>query len=199
MEKNEALASSSVTYWLQKWQHGDQRALEEVMSHTYDELRRVASRYLQQERREHTLQPTALVHEVYLQLAGAPIGTWETRAQFVATTTHIMRHILIDHARRRLAEKRGGGQVISLELIADISGEEDREVLQVDEALEQLKIEYPRAAQVVELRFFGGLSLEECAHVIGANGTEISLRTAERDWKFAKAWLRNYIDRSGGQ
>ncbi len=197
VDENEAFANSGVTHWLKQWKEGDERALEEVMVQTYEELRRVASRYLQQERREHTLQPTALVHEVYLELASTQIGTWETRAQFVAATTHIMRHLLIDHARRRLAKKRGGGQVLSLELSDDISAVEDREVLQVDEALEQLKIEYPRVAQVVELRFFGGLSLAECAHLIGANGTEISLRTAERDWKFAKAWLRNYIDRCG--
>jgi RNA polymerase sigma factor (TIGR02999 family) len=193
------LSASSVTFWLVQWRNGDPQALEEVMEHTYDELRRVASRYLQQERREHTLQPTALVHEVYLQLADAPMGTWETRAQFVAATTHIMRHLLIGHARRRLAAKRGGGQVVSLEQAAvDPAVREDREVLDVDEALERLKTKYPRAAQVVELRFFGGLSLEECAHVISANGTDMSLRTAERDWKFARAWLRNYIDQRDG-
>src|SRR5262245_13598903 len=89
MEEDEAFSSSSVTFWLQKWREGDQRALEEVMEQTYEELRRVASRYLRQERREHTLQPTALVHEVYLQLADAPIGAWESRAQFVAATAHI--------------------------------------------------------------------------------------------------------------
>jgi RNA polymerase sigma factor (TIGR02999 family) len=193
------ISTSSVTYWLQKWRQGDERALEEVMQQTYDELRRVASRYLQQERREHTLQPTALVHEVYLQLADAPMGTWESRTHFVAATTHMMRHLLIDHARRRLAAKRGGGQVVSLEQVVYAAEKEDREVLDVDEALEHLNAEYPRAAQVVELRFFGGLSLEECAHVISANGTEISLRTVERDWKFARAWLRNFIDQGSGR
>ena len=192
------LSSSSVTHWLQQWRQGNQRGLEAVMEQTYEELRRVASLYLQRERPGHTLQPTALVHEVYLQLANAPIGTWQTRAQFVAATTHIMRHLLIDHARRRLAEKRGGGQVISLENIVDVNEKEDREILEVDEALDRLKVEYPRAAQVVELRFFGGLSLEECAHVVSAGGTEMSLRTAERDWRFAKAWLRNYVDQGDG-
>jgi len=197
LAEEQALPASGVTHWLRKWRQGDPEGLEEVMEQTYAELRRVAFRYLQQERREHTLQPTALVHEVYLQLADAPIGTWETRAQFVAATAHIMRHLLIDHGRRRLAAKRGGGKVVPLEEIVDVHEAEDREVLDVHEALEHLKVEYPRAAQVVELRFFGGLSLEECAHVISANGVETSLRTAERDWKFAKAWLRHYIGHGG--
>ena len=185
--------TGGVTHWLEQWRQGDERALEEVMERTYDELRGVASRYLRQERREHTLEPTALVHEVYLQLVNTPIGTWETRAQFVAATTHVMRHLLIDHARRRLAAKRGGGQVVPLEQHMDPADRQDREILQVDEALEEFKVEYPRAAAVVELRFFGGLGLEECAGVLNANGTAASLRTAERDWRFAKAWLRNRI------
>ncbi len=192
-DKDEQPSSSGVTHWLEQWRQGDECALEEVMERTYGELRRLAARYLQQERREHTLQPTALVHEVYLQLAGAPVGTWHTRAQFVAATTHIMRHVLIDHARRRLTVKRGAGLVVSLDAVVDAEERQDREVVQVHEALEQMKEEYPRAAQIVELRFFGGLSLEECAHVVSANGSEISLRTAERDWRFARAWLQANI------
>jgi RNA polymerase sigma factor (TIGR02999 family) len=183
---------SSVTRWLQQWTEGDEQALGEVMQRTYAELRRLARKYLRSERPDHTLQATALVHEVYLQLARTPRADWKTRAQFIGTSAQIMRHILVDHARRHAADKRGGKK-LPLEAAGEVAANPDWNVVAVNDALQHLESVHPRCAQVVELRFFGGLNMQECAHLLSANGSEVSLRTVEREWRFARAWLQQYM------
>ena len=178
--------SESVTFWLQQWREGDESALERITALIYRDLRRLAGHYLAGEQAGHTLQPTALVHEAYLQVASIRDVDWKTRSHFVALMAQIMRRILIDHARRRKSAKRtppaavarGHGGMTAATL----------DVLSVDEALTRMTSRYPRPAQVVELRFFGGLESEEIARVL-----EVSLTTVERDWRFARAWLQDQM------
>ena len=178
-------ATSNVTELLNDWQGGDRTALEKLTPLIYDELRRIAHRYVQRERNRHTLQTTALVNEAYLRLAGQEKPAWQNRSHFFAVTAQVMRHILIDHARRRRFLKHGGElQQVSLEEASLMSAERAAELVALDEALKELKQMDPRKSDVVELRYFGGLSLEEAAKVLG-----VSVMTVRRDWRAAKAWL----------
>lgn len=179
------LATSELTILLDDWKRGDQTALGKLMPLVYDELRRIAHRYARRERNGHTLETTALVNEAYLRLAGNAPPDWQNRSHFFAVTAQVMRHTLIDHARRRRSLKHGGdAQQVSLGKADLMADERAAELIALDEALADLAALDPRKAQVVELRYFGGLSLEETADALG-----ISLMTVRRDWRAAKAWL----------
>jgi len=179
------LATSELTVLLKDWKQGDATALERLTPLIYDELRRIAHRYAQRERNGHTLQTTALVNEAYLRLAGAENPDWQDRSHFFAVTAQVMRHILIDHARRRRYIKHGGAaQQVSLDEACLMADERAAELVTLDEALKDLARLDARKTQVVELRYFGGLSLSETADALG-----ISLMTVRRDWRAAKAWL----------
>jgi len=185
-------AIAGITTCLVRWREGDHDSLGQLTNLVYGELRRLAAGFLKSQRTGHTLQPTALVHELYLQITGVREVDWKCRAQFFSISARMMRNILVDHARKRAAGKRGSGNVISL------SGQEfapaaSVDLLLLDAALLRLAVRYPRQAQVVELRFFGGLTADETAEAMSVDGQEVSLRTVERDWKFARAWLQNEL------
>jgi len=175
-----------ITELLQRWHNGDPAALNELTNQVYQELRRMAAHYLRTERPNHTMQATALVHEVYLRLDAMQEFDWHTRAQFFSMVATLMRNILVDHARKRNAQKR------ALPLDPPSGGDlaTDVDVLAVHLALDKMQAQFPREARVVELRFFGGLDGAEAARVL-----EVSLSTVERQWRFARAWLRNEIAR----
>lgn len=176
---------NEVTRLLESWSNGRQDALDELMSLVYQELRRMAKRYMNSQPSGHTLQTTALIHEAYLKLADQQEKNWQNRAHFFAVAAQAMRHILVDHARSHKTEKRGGEtEIISLEDVAIVSIERAAEVVALDEALQNLSDLDERKARVVELRYFGGLSVEETAEVL-----KISPNTVKRDWNFAKMWL----------
>ena len=183
-------APENITGLLLKWSGGDATALEQLMPLVYDELRRLAVRYLRRERDNHSLQPTALVNEAYLRLVDQQKVEWQSRAQFYGLAARVMRNILVDHARSRQAAKRGGEQ-FRVSFDGDQQGIVVPEIkfLAVHEALERLTIFDAQKAQIVELRFFGGLSIEETAEVLG-----IGHATVERDWKLARAWLRLQLE-----
>ena len=172
---------------------GEGVALDELLSHVYSELRRLAASYLRRERQGHTLQPTALVHEAYLRLIDQTQVRWQNRAHFFGVAAQMMRRILVDHARSSQAEKRGGEfQKFSLDENIDVSGERASDLVALDEALERLAALDPQKARVVELRFFGGLSVEETAEVTG-----VSAPTVKRQWRMAKAWLYGQVQNKG--
>jgi RNA polymerase sigma factor (TIGR02999 family) len=180
----------SVTRLLAEWRTGDDRALQQVVPLIYDELRRLARSYLQGQPPGHTLRPTALVHEFYLRTGGMRNVEWESRGQFIAASAKAMRNILVDHARKRSAQKRGGGgRTDLLDEVELASPETDLDVIDVHRALDKLSGEFPRHAEVVELMFFGGLNAAEASDVMTARGIPVSQRTVERDWRFARAWL----------
>jgi RNA polymerase sigma factor (TIGR02999 family) len=185
------LPDSPVTTLLTAWRSGDQAAAGQLLALVYPELRRLAAHYLKSERPGHTLQPTALVHELYLRLfAGEPV-TWENRAHFFGMAAQTLRHILVDHARARLADKRGGGMLrLSLTAADGWIQPYDEDILELEELLEQLETLAPRVAKVVELRFFGGLEERQVAEVLS-----VSSITVKRDWKFARAWLISRLRR----
>jgi RNA polymerase sigma-70 factor, ECF subfamily len=177
--------NKEVTQLLAAWSDGDGEALAELMPMVYDELHRMAKRYMNSQTSGHTLQTTALIHEAYLKLADQKDKRWQNRAHFFAVAAQAMRHILVDHARKHKAEKRGGeATVISLESVAVISNQRAEEIVALNEALENLTALDERKARVVELRYFGGLSVEETAEVL-----KVSPETVARDWRFAKTWL----------
>jgi len=180
-------APGEVTLLLAEMRSGRKDALTRLAPLVYNELRRLAGRYMRDERTGHTLQPTALVHEVYLRLAGQDRANWRNRAQFMGIAGQLMRRILVDHARKRHAAKRGGTLVTLEEGIGNqrSTATQAEEILAVDEALARLDRLDPQQARVVELRYFGGLSAEETAEAMG-----MSQRTVEREWATAKAWLR---------
>ena len=182
-----------VTVLLQRFRKGDQEAANQLLPLVYEELKRLAAIRMKSERRDHTLQPTALVHEVYLKLAmGAPVD-WQNRAHFFAVAAQHMRRIIVDHARAATAGKRGGGkQSVALDDFMGTTLPPDESMLALDEALDQLKEIDERAARVVELRFFGGLTEREVAEVL-----DIGVTTLKRDWEFARAWLGTRLS-SGG-
>ena len=189
--------SQPVTDWLIQWSQGDESALEKLTPYVYEELRRLARSYLRNERPDHTLQATALVHEAYLRLQDVSGIEWKNRGQFVALAAQMMRRILVDYARKHSAEKRGGGEIkLPLSRAERTPVSRDVNLVALDEALMRLAGEYPRQAQVVELLFFGGLCAQETADVLSASGVEISLRTVERDWRFARAWLHQEISKN---
>jgi RNA polymerase sigma factor (TIGR02999 family) len=180
--------SADITRLLQRRGEGDPAAVDSVFPIVYAELRRLADRHLAQESPGHTLSPTALVHEVYLRLAGDADASWQGRAHFFGVASRAMRQVLVDHARRRRASKRGGEwNRVTLHTDATPAGAQvslEFELLDVHDALERLASLDERTARVVELRFFGGLTLEEVAEVLG-----VSRRTAAEDWSLARAWL----------
>jgi RNA polymerase sigma-70 factor (ECF subfamily) len=179
------LTADNLTGLLIEWREGSKAALRQLTPLVYDELRRIAHRYVQRERNGHTLGTTALVNEAYLRLAGQKKIDWQNRSHFFAVTAQVMRHILIDHARRRNFAKHGGGaQQVSLADAETMSRERARELVAMDEALDELAQFDLRKSRVVELRYFGGLGLEETAEVL-----EVSVMTVRRDWRAAKAWL----------
>lgn len=178
------LTADNLTGLLVEWREGDQAALDRLMPLVYDQLRRIAHRYVQRERTGHTLQTSALVNEAYLRLADQKV-VWQNRAHFFAVTARVMRHILIDHARRRQYMKHGGdARQVSIDEAAAMSLERAAELIALEEALDELAQLDQRKSHVVELRYFGGLSLEETAETLN-----ISLMTVRRDWRAAKAWL----------
>ncbi|HMX27957.1 MAG TPA: sigma-70 family RNA polymerase sigma factor [Blastocatellia bacterium] len=179
--------SPNITQVLLAWRNGDSAALAELMPMVYDEMRRLAAGHLNRERPNHTLQPTALVNEVYLQLVDQRQVNWQSRAHFFGAVAEIMRRLLVDHARKHQAEKRGGGAFkVSLgDLAVVLEGENDLEVILLDQALDELAALDPPLARLVELRYFGGLSVEETAEVLAA-----SPATVKRHWQTARAWLR---------
>src|SRR6267142_1907161 len=184
-------ASSGVTDLLERWGQGDQDALEQLMTIVYDELHRLAGAYLRRERRDHTLQPTALVNEAYLRLVDQRHTRWQNRAQFFGIAAQLMRRILVDHARAHYAAKRGGPQyAVSLSQADRFARQPDVELLALHDALNELATIDPQQSRIVELRFFGGLSIEEAGEVLG-----VSHATVERDWKMARAWLRREMNR----
>ena len=184
-------SGEDVTRLLVRWEGGDRAALDALMPLVEQELRQLARSYLRRERSGHTLQPTALVNEAYLKLVDQRDARWQSRAHFYGVAAQLMRRILVDHARARAAEKRGGPQAYAVTL-----GEADRvsaqpavDLLAVHEALEELAALDAQQARVVELKFFGGLTIEETAEALG-----VSHATVERDWKAARAWLRRKLE-----
>ncbi len=175
---------SEITDLLRDWNAGDAGAAEEVLPLVYDELRRIAASYFHRERRGHTLQATAVVHEAYVRLIEDGGVEWQNRAHFIGRVAHMMRHILVDHARERLADKRGG-KVRRVTLVeAERAADRPPDLLALDEALSDLAKLDPRKASIVELRFFGGLTIPEVAEVF-----ETSPSTVFRQWRQAKTWL----------
>lgn len=181
-----------ITQLLERWSEGDEEALGELMPLVYDELHRLAGAYLRRENREHTLQPTALVNEAYLKLVDQRHPNWKNRAQFFGVAAQLMRRILIDHARRHQASKRGGDRCqLSLSNVGAFGNQPDADLLTLHDALERLAVIDPDQSRLVELRFFGGLTIEETAQVM-----QVSHATVEREWRVAKAWLKRELTKT---
>jgi RNA polymerase sigma factor (TIGR02999 family) len=178
--------TSETTQLLRAWADGDRGALERLTPRVYRTLRRIAGYQMQHERAGHSMQATALVHEAYLELIDVTNVNWQHRAHFFAISAQIMRHILLDRARRRVAAKRRGiAERVNLDELPDLNGDRARDLIALEDALNVLAENDPRKARVVELRFFGGLSVEETAQVLA-----VSAETVMRDWKFARSWLQ---------
>jgi RNA polymerase sigma factor (TIGR02999 family) len=191
------LSQGEVTQLLKQWSAGRASALDDLLPLVYRELKAMAARRLRRERADHTLQATDLVHEAFLRLVGQHNASWNDRAHFFAIAAQAMRRVLVDHARRTGAEKRiSPSQKVPLDAAPPLSSEPDVSILEVDQALERLTAVDERQARVVELRFFGGLTVAETAEVMS-----ISEATVAREWRMARAWLRREIERgsSGGQ
>jgi RNA polymerase sigma-70 factor, ECF subfamily len=186
--------SSEISLLLDQYRDGQAEAFERLMELVYDDLRRLAAWQLHTERPGHTLQPTALVHEAYLKLAGQNPVEWQSKAHFFALAAQVMRRILVDHARAKGRDKRGGGQVsVALDEALKLSHPSDPGLVELDEALKTLAGRDARKSRIVELRYFGGLSIEETADVLG-----ISPTTVRREWTLAKAWLRRELGKDAG-
>lgn len=181
---------SEITQMLLELTEGNQEVVNKILPHIYDELRRLAGGYLRRERSDHTLQPTALVHEAYMKLIDQNRVKWKNRAHFFGIAAQVMRRILLDHARKHQADKRGGeAEILPLEEeILVVSHDKSAELIALDDALEALAQLDPQKARVVELRYFGGLSIEETAEVTG-----VSVPTVNRQWRMAKAWLYSQL------
>lgn len=178
-----------ITRLLAEWSEGNQSALDELYPLVYEELHRLARRYMSRERKGHTLQTTALINEAYVRLVDQKNVRWANRSHFFAISAQIMRRILIDHARRHAYAKRGGGaQQVSLDEVAMVARDASSELVKLDEALKTLAKMDPRRCHVVELRYFGGLSNEEIAGVL-----HVSENTVTRDWNLARAWLHQQL------
>ena len=180
----------SITQMLIELTDGNKEVVNQILPHIYDELRKLASSYLRKERSNHTLQPTALVHEAYMKLIDQNRVKWQNRAHFFGIAAQVMRRILMDHARKHQADKRGGEfeKLPIEEEILIVSQDKSAELIALDEALEELAKIDPDKARIVELRYFGGLSIEETAEVMG-----VSIPTVNRHWKMAKAWLYSQV------
>lgn len=184
--------SNQVTELLVRWRGGDKAALDLLMPLVYSELHRVANHYLRSERPDHTLQSTALVHEAYVRLAAQELPQWQNRAHFFAVAAQLMRQILVDYARSHRASKRGGNVYkLALEEAEDRPQAADVDIVALDDALKELAAMDSQQSRVVELKFFGGLSVDETAEVLG-----VSASTVKRDWITARAWLFRELDRS---
>ena len=184
-----AALPDDVTQLLIKWSKGDKDALDELTPLVYAELRRLARGYMGRERQDHTLQTSALINEAYLRLIDQQSVEWKDRAHFFAVSAQIMRHILVDHARKHQTDKRGAGaQKLALDDAAAANHQKAAELLALDEALNDLAAIDPRQSHIVELRFFGGLTVEETAEVL-----KVSPITVKREWRTAKAWLRDAV------
>jgi RNA polymerase sigma-70 factor (ECF subfamily) len=188
-----ASPAQDVTVLLGQVVNGQQDALAKLVPLVYDEMRRLAAGYMRRERPDHTLQATALVNEAYMKLVQQPTPNWKNRAHFFGVAAQIMRHILVDHARGHASEKRGGGKrPVPLEEAFVFTPEKSLELLRLDASLQRLAELDSRQARIVELRFFGGLTVEEAADVLG-----VSPKTVKRDWSMAKAWLHGDLKRHG--
>jgi len=186
-------SQTEVTQMLLAWNGGDTTALERLIPHVEAELHRLAQLYLRRERPGHSLQATALVNEAFLRLIDGKSVQWQNRAHFFGLTAQLMRHILVDHARRRQNQKRGGDALrVSLAEAENIGPERNASIVELDDALKALAAFDPRKSQIVELKFFGGLNEEEIAEVM-----KLSLRTVQRDWNLARAWLYNELGKDG--
>lgn len=175
----------SVTYLLSRWSEGDRQAAGDLLPRVYVELRSIAARLFRDERRDHTWSPTALVHEVYLRLEEGGAPRWESRRHFFAVAACMMRHALVDHGRHHARRKRGGGRRrVSLEAVGELPLPDPEHLVALNDALETLERRDPRKAAVVELRFFGGLTIDETATTLG-----VAAKTVVREWRRAKAWL----------
>jgi RNA polymerase sigma factor (TIGR02999 family) len=184
--------SNQVTELLVRWRGGDKAALDSLMPLVYSELHRIANHYLRSERPDHTLQSTALVHEAYVRLADQSLPQWQNRAHFFAVAAQLMRQILVDYARSYRASKRGGDVYkLALDEAEDTPQGFDLDIVALDDALKELAAMDSQQSRVVELKFFGGLSIDETAEVLG-----ISASTVKRDWITARAWLFRELDRS---
>lgn len=184
-------SSPDVTQLLKQWSGGDRDALEQLLPLVYRELHLLAERYLRRERSDHTLQATALVHEAYLKLIDQREVRWQNRAHFFGVAAQAMRRILVDHARSHMAAKRGSGGVkLSLDEALVVSDERAEELVALDEALTRLAEVDPQKSRIVELRFFGGLSIEETAEVLG-----VGTATVIRHWRMARAWLYEQVQK----
>ncbi len=178
-----------VTELLRKWSDGDESALDQLLPLIHDVLHRLAHQYVNRERRDHTLQTTALVNEAYLRLVQQPDMDWQSRAHFFAASARVMRHILVDYARQRASDKRGGQlQRVTLDGEACVSIERSAELIALDDALNELEKVNPRGCKVIELRYFGGMNNKEAAEAL-----RISETTVERDWRLARAWLYRHL------
>jgi len=185
------VSAHQVTLLLRAWSEGEQGALEKLVPLVYDQLHRLAEHYMAQERPGHTLQTTALVNEAYLRLVDSTQANWQNRAQFFAVCAQIMRRILVDWARTRQALKRGGEvRPLELEEVVVVAKGSGPDLVALDDALKALAAVDPRKSQVVELRFFGGLGVEETAQVL-----KVSAETVTRDWRLAKRWLRRELSK----
>jgi RNA polymerase sigma factor (TIGR02999 family) len=181
-----------LTRLLQDWRNGDKAALERLTPLVYDELRRLAARYLRAERKDHTLQGTALVHEAYMKMVGIVDLEWQNRAHFYGVAARIMRQILIDHARKHRTGKRGEGKkALPLDEAAIFSAERAESLVALDEALERLALLDPLKSRIIELRYFGGLQVEEIGEV-----EAVSVSTVRRNMRMAEAWLRRELSKS---
>jgi RNA polymerase sigma factor (TIGR02999 family) len=181
-------APPDVTLLLANWSRGDRAALDQLLPLVYAELRRIAARQLRSERADHTLQPTALVNEAYMRLVAHEHHNWRNRAHFFGAAAELMRRILVDHARAAQAAKRGGGQIAQADASELVIDSPSIEILALDRALDELARIAPRQARIVELRYFGGLSVPETAEALGLNA-----RTVDRDWAAARVWLRRRL------
>jgi RNA polymerase sigma factor (TIGR02999 family) len=180
-----------LTLLLQAVQHGEEGALDQLLPLVYNDLRQVAAKHLRGERMDHTLQATALVHEAFLRLVDQRHVNWQNRAHFFAVAAQLMRRILVDYARRVATAKRGSGRLVSLDEGMDVPTDEPEALLDIDEALTALGAMDPRAARVVELRFYAGLTVEEVAEVM-----QLSSATVKREWASARAWLEAELQRN---
>ena len=191
----ETAQAADITVLLRAWSAGDPRALDQLAPVLHGELKRIARRYMVRERREHTLQPTALVNEAFLRLVNINGVQWQDRAHFFALSAQMMRRILVSYATARATGKRGGlAQRVSLEDAIIVSPERDSQIVELDEALEKLAQVDQRKARIVEMRFFAGLSVEETAVVLG-----VSTKTVLRDWSLSKAWLAREMRRGSAE
>lgn len=182
-------SKEDITLLLEDWRSGNEKAFDVLFSVVHRELHRIAAAYMRRERATHTLQPTALINEAYIKLVGKPAMNWRNRTHFFAVAAKIMRQVLIDHARERAAQKRGGGDEKLVLEEGLVHAERDVDLVKLDEVLSVFEKIDPEKSRIIELRFFGGLSIEQTADVLG-----VSISTVKRDWRTARAWLLQNLE-----